>query len=86
MPGVGAGWESTAGALGNVLRHALAEPQRWPRIAHDEHSVAGAAATGGQMSARPQRLTRNRATAAVVGGNVCVRRTQDSGDQAIVVS
>ncbi|MEV6632722.1 cytochrome P450 [Actinoplanes sp. NPDC051470] len=33
---VGAGWESSAGAIGHALRHALAEPERWERLAHDD--------------------------------------------------
>jgi cytochrome P450 len=34
---VGAGWITTAGALGNALAHALADPDRWARLADDEH-------------------------------------------------
>lgn len=34
---VGAGWETTAGALGHALDHALSEPQRWAWLAGDEH-------------------------------------------------
>jgi hypothetical protein len=34
---VGAGWETTAGALGNALDHALADPTRWAALAHDQH-------------------------------------------------
>lgn len=34
---VGAGWITTAGALGNALAHALADPDRWALLAHDEH-------------------------------------------------
>ena len=34
---VGAGWITTAGALGNALAHALADPGRWALLAYDEH-------------------------------------------------
>jgi cytochrome P450 len=34
---LGAGWETTAGALGHALEHALVQPERWDRLAHDEH-------------------------------------------------
>lgn len=37
---VGAGWETTASALGHALYHALAEPGRWARLADDEHYLA----------------------------------------------
>ncbi|MFI7598213.1 cytochrome P450 [Actinoplanes sp. NPDC049681] len=37
---VGAGWETTAGALGHALDHALTEPDRWARLANDEHSLS----------------------------------------------
>jgi cytochrome P450 len=36
----GAGWETTAGAIGHALEHALCEPGRWTRLAHDEHYLA----------------------------------------------
>ena len=36
---VGAGWITTAGALGNALAHALADPGRWARLADDEHHL-----------------------------------------------
>lgn len=36
----GAGWETTAGALGHALDHALSRPDRWARLAHDEHYLA----------------------------------------------
>ncbi|MFF5085330.1 cytochrome P450 [Actinoplanes sp. NPDC000266] len=38
---VGAGSETTAAALGNALRHALAEPGRWARLARDDQYLAG---------------------------------------------
>ncbi|MEV4708163.1 cytochrome P450 [Actinoplanes sp. NPDC049316] len=34
---VGAGWITTAGALGNALAHALADPGRWAQLADNEH-------------------------------------------------
>ncbi|WP_199515702.1 cytochrome P450 [Nucisporomicrobium flavum] len=34
---VGAGWTTTAGALGNALAQALADPSRWALLADDEH-------------------------------------------------
>lgn len=34
---VGAGWETTAGAIGHALHQALSEPGRWRLLAHDEH-------------------------------------------------
>ncbi len=37
---VGAGWETTAGALGHALDHALTEPERWARLADDEHYLS----------------------------------------------
>ncbi|GIM93206.1 cytochrome P450 [Paractinoplanes toevensis] len=36
----GAGWETTAGALGHALEHALIEPGRWTRLGYDEHALA----------------------------------------------
>ncbi|MEV6848855.1 cytochrome P450 [Actinoplanes sp. NPDC051411] len=37
---VGAGSETTAGALGHALDHALADPQRWALLAGDEHYLS----------------------------------------------
>jgi cytochrome P450 len=37
---VGAGWETTAGALGHALDHALSEPERWAWLADDEHYLS----------------------------------------------
>jgi len=37
---VGAGWETTAGALGHALEHALTQPERWERLARDDHYLA----------------------------------------------
>ena len=37
---VGAGWETTAGALGHALDHALTKPERWARLANDEHYLS----------------------------------------------
>ena len=34
---VGLGWETTAGALGHALDHALSDSARWEALAHDEH-------------------------------------------------
>jgi cytochrome P450 len=36
----GAGWETVSAALGHALFHALREPGRWPRLAHDEPYLA----------------------------------------------
>ncbi|WP_199514274.1 cytochrome P450 [Nucisporomicrobium flavum] len=37
---VGAGWQTTAGALGHALDQALTDPDRWARLADDEHSLS----------------------------------------------
>jgi cytochrome P450 len=34
---IGAGWETTAGALGSALYHGLTNRRRWQRLAHDAH-------------------------------------------------
>jgi len=36
----GAGWETVSAALGHALFHALREPDRWARLAHDEAYLA----------------------------------------------
>jgi cytochrome P450 len=36
----GAGWETSAGALGHAMEHALTEPGRWAQVAHDEHYLS----------------------------------------------